>query len=114
MPGKIQAMRLPIRLGAIMGLMLFFAARAVAALLGLIAVAGPFWGVAAVAALSWLRCIRVLQIAIFLGALTVWHWPAVLALFVAAPRAFLVLPGLIATFLANRRHPRAHWPRTSH
>jgi hypothetical protein len=63
--------------------------------------------------LLWLHCFRVLQIGIFLGALLVWHWPVVLALFLAAPRAFLVLPGLIATFLANRRHPRARWSTTT-
>jgi len=32
-----------------------------------------------------------------------------LALIVAAPRLILVLPGLISTFLASRRHPRARW-----
>jgi len=109
----IEALQVPIRLGASLCLILFLVARAAAALLGLVQAIGPIWGVAAAVTLLWLRCLRALQITIFLGALTVWHWPALLALFLAAPRAFLVLPGLIATFLANRRHPRARWPSTS-
>jgi hypothetical protein len=50
-----------------------------------------------------------LQIAVLFGALTAWHWPPALAVIVAAPRLILVLPGLISTFLASRRHPRARW-----
>jgi hypothetical protein len=52
-----------------------------------------------------------LQIAVFCGALLVWHWPPLLALMVAAPRLILMLPGLISTFLAARRHPRPRWTR---
>ena len=50
-----------------------------------------------------------LQIAVFCGALLVWHWPPLLALVLAAPRLILMLPGLISTFLAGRRHPRPRW-----
>ena len=52
-----------------------------------------------------------LRIAVFFGALAVWHWPVLLALIVAAPRLVLMLPGLISTFLASRRHPRPRWSR---
>jgi hypothetical protein len=62
------------------------------------------------ATIAWLRQIWLLQIAAFLGALLVWRWPFLLALLLAAPRALLVLPGLVSTYLANRRHPRTPWP----
>ena len=55
------------------------------------------------------RTFRALQLAALIGAAWIWHWPVVLALLFAAPRLLLILPGLISTFLANRRHPRLRW-----
>jgi hypothetical protein len=52
-----------------------------------------------------------LRIAVFFGALVLWHWPLLVALIVAAPRLVLMLPGLMSTFLASRRHPRPRWSR---
>jgi len=54
-----------------------------------------------------------LRIAVLCGALAVWHWPLPLAVIVSAPRLVLMLPGLISTFLASRRHPRPRWKRYS-
>ena len=67
------------------------------------------WAVLIAAAIAWLRQIWLLQIGAFLGALLVWRWPVVPALLLAVPRALLVLPGLISTYLASRRHPRVRW-----
>ena len=67
------------------------------------------WAVLIAAAIAWLRQIWLLQIAAFLGALLVWRWPVVPALLLAVPRALLLLPGLISTYLAGRRHPRVRW-----
>jgi hypothetical protein len=50
-----------------------------------------------------------LRAAVFFGALLLWHWPFAAALVIATPRLFLMLPGLIATFLASKRHPRPRW-----
>jgi hypothetical protein len=49
--------------------------------------------------------------AVFFGALALWDCPLLVALIVAAPRLVLMLPGLISTFLASRRHPRPRWSR---
>jgi hypothetical protein len=51
----------------------------------------------------------VLWIAALVGAAISWHLPWMLALPLATPRAFLMLPGVISTALANRRHPRMRW-----
>jgi len=79
------------------------------AVLGLASVIGVVWAIAVAVGLLLFGFMLPLQIAIFFGAMTVWHWPVLLAIIVAAPRLILVLPGLISTFLANRRHPRPRW-----
>jgi hypothetical protein len=76
---------------------------------GLAQIFGVDWAMVVAIALLALGFILPLQIAVFFGALTVWHWPVALAVIVAAPRLILVLPGLISTFLASRRHPRPRW-----
>jgi hypothetical protein len=76
---------------------------------GLAHLLGPLWAVALGALLlagGWRLPWRV---CVFLGALSVWHWPLLAALLIAAPRALLVLPGLISTLLARARHPRPRW-----
>ncbi|MGC2463531.1 MAG: hypothetical protein WA446_21545 [Steroidobacteraceae bacterium] len=79
------------------------------AVLGLAAVIGVVWAIAVAVGLLLFGFMLPLQIAVFFGAVTVWHWPVLPAVIVAAPRLILVLPGLISTFLANRRHPRPRW-----
>jgi hypothetical protein len=79
--------------------------------LGLAQVIGVGWAIAVVLGLLLWGFLLPLQIAVFFGALLVWHWPLLLALVVAAPRLVLMLPGLISTFLAARRHPRPRWSR---
>jgi hypothetical protein len=77
--------------------------------IGLAQLVGVDWAIALTLALLLSGILLPLQIATFFGALLAWHWPLLLALIVAAPRLILVLPGLISTFLAGRRHPRPRW-----
>jgi hypothetical protein len=79
------------------------------ATLGLAQLIGMDWAIALALGLFLTGMLLPLQIAVFCGALLVWHWPPLLALMVAAPRLILMLPGLISTFLAGRRHPRPRW-----
>jgi hypothetical protein len=79
------------------------------ATLGLAQLIGVDWAIALALGLLLTGILWPLQIAVFCGALLVWHWPPPLALLVAAPRLILMLPGLISTFLAGRRHPRPRW-----
>ena len=95
-------------------------------LLGVLAAVAAIWLWAAISALqtglgSWCGAVLVtaillasgsfpaLQLAALIGAIWIWHLPVLLALILAVPRAFLVLPGLISTYLARRRHPRLRW-----
>jgi hypothetical protein len=64
---------------------------------------------AIVALAALLRLAWPLQLAVMLGAWLLWHWPWPLALLLAAPRLLLILPGLIAWWLARHRHPPAVW-----
>jgi hypothetical protein len=79
------------------------------AVLGLAQFIGVGWAIAFALGLLLWGFLLPLQIAVFFGALWVWHWPLLLASVVAAPRLVLMLPGLISTFLAARRHPRPRW-----
>jgi hypothetical protein len=81
------------------------------ATLGLAQLIAVHWAIALALGLLLTGILWPLQIAVFCGALLVWHWPPLLALVVAAPRLILMLPGLISTFLAGRRHPRPRWSR---
>jgi len=88
----------------------FRLARAVAAFLGLSAWLGAAWALAILMFVVALRLHWVLRAAAGLTLLLLWHWPWWAALLIAAPRALLVLPGLITTALARLRHPRPRWP----
>jgi len=79
------------------------------ATLGLAQLIGIDWAIALALALLLSGILWPLQVAVFFGAFLAWHWPPLLALIVAAPRLILMLPGLISTFLAGRRHPRPRW-----
>jgi hypothetical protein len=102
-------MKLLIRVVLLLALAGFTVLRLWLAVLGLALALGAAWAMALALALLLAGWLLPLQIAVFLGALMVWHWPPPLALIVAAPRLLLVLPGLISTFLASKRHPRARW-----
>jgi len=56
-----------------------------------------------------LRWNVLLQIGAALTLVTLWHWPASLAVIAVAPRLISMLPGLIRTWGASRRHPRPRW-----
>jgi hypothetical protein len=102
-------MRVFIRLVALAALAAFMALRIWIGVLGLAELIGVGWAVALAAALLLSGWLLPLRLAVVYGAVTVWHWPLLLAVILAAPRLVLVLPGLISTFLAGRRHPRPRW-----
>jgi hypothetical protein len=104
-------MRVLLRIVGVGALAAFVLMRGWIGVLGLGALVGPGWAIVLVAVLLLSGLMLPLRIAVLFGALAVWHWPLLLALIVAAPRLVLMLPGLISTFLASRRHPRPRWSR---
>jgi hypothetical protein len=72
---------------------------------------GVPWAVIAAVALLALRLDLVIRVGAFLTMVALWRWPWIGALALAAPRLFLVLPGLVAAVLAHLRHPQPRWPR---
>lgn len=102
-------MKLLMRMAGLLGLLAFAAAWAAACWAGLSLVAGIAWGLVIAAASVWLRLTWLLQLGVCIGAVAAWRWPIVLAVLLAAPRLLLVLPGLLSSYLANRRHPRVPW-----
>jgi hypothetical protein len=85
-------------------------ARAIVAFLGLASWLGSAWALAILVLAVAFRLHWVLRAAAFLALLLLWHWPWWVALPLAMPRAVLMLPGLISTAVARRRHPRPVWP----
>jgi hypothetical protein len=98
-----------VRIVGLAALAAFALLRVWIAVLGLAQLIGVAWALVLTVALLLAGLMLPLRIAVFFGALAVWHWPALLALILAAPRLVLMLPGLISTFLASRRHPRPRW-----
>jgi len=94
---------------ALIGIVLFRAGRVALSVAYLWMDVGPVWAVAALAALL-LRLSLPIRAGVFLGAINLLHWPWLVALILAAPRLFTILPGLLATQIARRRHPRPLWP----
>jgi hypothetical protein len=105
--GKVPKTLLAI--AAFAGLAVFRLGRFALGALGLWVVLGPPWAVLGVAALLVCRISAPIRIGAFLGATSLLGWPWVIALVLAAPRLWLVLPGLIATLLGRLRHPRPLW-----
>lgn len=108
---KAAEVKIPIRITLLLALAGFNLLRLWIGVLGLAHAIGLGWGIAVALAVLLSGWLLPLQIAVFLGALMLWHWPLPLALLLAAPRLLLMLPGLVATFLASRRHPRPRWNR---
>ncbi len=104
-------MRVLLRIAGLATLTAFVLLRIWIAVLGLGLLVGAPWAIVLAAVLLLSGLMLPLRIAVFFGALVVWHWPVLVALIVAAPRLLLMLPGLISTFLASRRHPRPRWSR---
>jgi hypothetical protein len=98
-----------VRLFGIAALLAFTLLRLWLAWTGVAAWLGPIPAAAVSVVLIWFGFRLPLQIAAFLAAVLIWRWPVLLALIIAAPRLFLVLPGLVSTYLAQRRHPRPRW-----
>jgi hypothetical protein len=94
---------------ALIGVAAFRIGRAALGTAGLWVDLGPPWAVVAVAALLLFRLSLPLRAGILLGAVSLLGWPWIAALALAAPRLFLVLPGLVSTALARWRHPRPVW-----
>jgi len=88
----------------------FRAMRFVIGVIGLQQQLGVTCAVIGAACLLLLRFTPPIRIGAFLAAMSLWRWPWYAALILAAPRVLLVLPGLVSTFLAERRHPRPIWP----
>jgi hypothetical protein len=105
----VALLKILARIGLLAALIALTLLRLWVGVLGLAQFTGLGWAIALALALLLCGWLPVLHIAVFFGALMVWHWPVLLALLLAAPRLLLVLPGLISTFLAGRRHPRARW-----
>jgi hypothetical protein len=97
------------RIIGLTGIAAFIAVQAWACLTGLAYGVGMVWALPIAAAALWLRLFRWLQLVVLLAAMALWHLPIWLALLLAVPRAFLMLPGYVSTYLANRRHPRPRW-----
>ena len=72
---------------------------------------GTLWAVIAAIAVLALRFNLAIRVGAFLTMVVLWRWPWIAALALAAPRLFLVLPGLVAAALAHLRHPQPRWPR---
>jgi len=107
-------MKLLLRIGALALLAALTLLRLWLAVLGLALLLGPGWAILVVLGLLLTGLLLTgllwpLQLAVFFGAFMVWHWPLLLAFAMAAPRLILMLPGLISTFLAAKRHPRPRW-----
>lgn len=83
--------------------------RCAVALVGLTHWLGVPWASALVLLAVLLRWTVLLQIGAALTLVTLWHWPALLAVTAVAPRLVTILPGLIRTWGASRRHPRPRW-----
>jgi hypothetical protein len=104
-------MRVLVRIVLLAALAAFELLRVWLGVLALAQLVGAGWAIVLAVALLLSGWMLPLRIAVFFGALALWHWPLLAALIVAAPRLVLMLPGLISTYLASRRHPRARWSR---
>jgi len=102
-------MKLLLRIGLMALLAALTLLRLWLAVLGLAVLLGPGWAIVVLLVLLLTGVLWPLQLAVFFGALMVWHWPLLLAFAMAAPRLILMLPGLVSTFLAAKRHPRPRW-----
>jgi hypothetical protein len=100
---------MPRRAALLVGLAACTLLRLWLAVLALAVAVGTAWAIVATLALLLAGLLWPLRMAVFFGALVLWHWPLPAALVIAAPRLVLMLPGLIATLLASKRHPRPRW-----
>jgi hypothetical protein len=101
--------RLLIRTAGLAGLAALRVARVWAAVLGLAQFLGLPGAVIVITAVVLSDATVLVRLCAVMGAVMVWHWPVAVAVIFAAPRLVLVLPGLISTWLADRRHPRPSW-----
>ena len=104
-------MKVLVRIVGLAALAAFMLMRAWLGVLALAQLVGLGWAIVLAVALLVSGFMLPLRMAVFFGALALWDCPLLVALIVAAPRLVLMLPGLISTFLASRRHPRPRWSR---
>ncbi len=76
---------------------------------GLWRICGAPWALLGAASMLLLRFTLPIRLGVFLAALRLWSLPWYAALLLAAPRLFLILPGLISAGLARLRHPPPVW-----
>jgi len=80
-----------------------------------VALIGLTYWLGAPVAIGWvllavlMRWTLLLQVGAALALIEAWHWPALLAVLIVAPRLLTILPGLIRTWGASVRHPRPRW-----
>lgn len=98
-----------IAIAALTALAAFRVARLVIGTIGLQHELGIAWAVIGAASLILLRSTPLIRVGALLAAVSLWRWPWFAALIFAAPRIALVLPGLVASGLAQWRHPRPVW-----
>lgn len=91
-------------------LWLYRVARCVLAGLGLAALISPWLAGAAVLACAALKLQWPLRLLAAFALWHLWRWPLWVALLVVVPRLWLLLPGLVTTWMARLRHPRPIWP----
>jgi hypothetical protein len=94
---------------ALLLLALYPLARCALAVLALAQWIGVAGALALVLVLAAGRATVLIQLAACIALVRVAHWPAWVAVIAVAPRLVLILPGLINTWLASRRHPRPPW-----
>jgi len=88
----------------------FRLSRAVIGTVGLEHDLGLLCAVLGAASLALFRFTLPIRVGAILGLIGLWGWPWYAALLFAAPRLLLLLPGLISSAIAKRRHPRPLWP----
>ncbi len=99
-----------VAIATLMLLAAFRLSRAIIGTAGLEHELGALCAALGIASLALLRFSLPIRIGAVLGLVGLWGWPWYAALLFAAPRLPLLLPGLISTAIAKRRHPRPLWP----
>jgi hypothetical protein len=84
-------------------------ARLVIGIIGLHHEFGIACAILGAACLLLFRFTWFIRLGAFLALVGLWRWPWFVALMFAAPRVVLMIPGLLSTAVAKRRHPRPLW-----
>jgi len=94
---------------AVAALIAIRVARLVIGTIGLHYELGIACAIIGAASLLLFRFTWFIRIGAFMALISLWRWPWFAALVFAAPRLVLMIPGVVSTALAKRRHPRPLW-----